>query len=138
MGLVVANDLDVESILGHTDALVHGRSYVTVSQAIPEIDLNVDPEVPIIRVESPTSLYAKIDPKSRQVSKAIRVIYDDDGQLSATTIYLPDQTVIMERDGSEWKTVNTLSTDWRWCRSYRYRTGPGCPTCTGPVRSHRS
>lgn len=105
----VANNLDVESILGHTDALVHGRSYVTISQAIPEIDLYADPEIPIIRVEPPSSLYAEIDPKSRQVSRAIRVIYDSEQQVSATTIYLPDQTVIMERDGSDWKTINSLN-----------------------------
>ncbi len=90
-----ANDLDIESTLGHTDALVHGRSYITVSKPDPNIDPGVDPNVPIIRVEPPTNLYAVIDPKSRVVTQAIRVIYDDSGsQVIAATLYLPLQTVI--------------------------------------------
>lgn len=56
-----ANDLDVESTLGHVDALVHGRSFVTVSAPDPAIDLGVDPTVPMIRVEPPTNLHAVID-----------------------------------------------------------------------------
>ncbi|MBM4592064.1 phage portal protein [Rhodococcus hoagii] len=96
------NDLDVESILGHTDALVHGRSYVTIA-APDERDPGVDPNVPIIRVEPPTALYAKIDPRTRQVTRAIRPVYNDDGdRITALTLYLPDQTLYFVQDAGQW------------------------------------
>ncbi|AEK07378.1 portal protein [Mycobacterium phage Rockstar] len=98
-----ANQLDVESTLGHVDALVHGRSYVTVSAPDPQFDFGVDPKVPIIRVEPPTNLYAKIDPKSRLVTEAIRAIYDENGnEVVSATLYLLDQTVYFDKVESEW------------------------------------
>ncbi|AOT25466.1 portal protein [Mycobacterium phage BabyRay] len=98
-----ANNLDVEGTLGHVDALVHGRSYVTVSAPDPKFDFGVDPKVPIIRVEPPTNLYAKIDPRSRQVTEAIRAIYDADGsEIISATLYLLDQTVYFDKVESEW------------------------------------
>lgn len=105
-----ANNLDIESTLGNTDALIYGRSYITVAAPIPDIDIDVDPDVPIIRVEPPTSLYAKIDPRSRKVSQAIRAIYDDAGEdIIASTLYLPDQTVIWEKVDGEWEAPQSIS-----------------------------
>ncbi len=103
-----ANDLDAESTLGHTDALIYGRSYITVA-APDENDPGVDPSVPIIRVEPPTSLYAQIDPRTRQVTRAIRAVYGEDATygnrtiLVAATLYLPDETVqwVREDDNSK-------------------------------------
>ena len=104
------NDLDVESILGHTDALVHGRSYVTVSAPDPKVDIGVDPTVPIIRVEPPTSLFAKIDQRTRQITRAIRPTYNDDGtEVIAATLYVPDQTIFYERVTGQWSAVNTVN-----------------------------
>lgn len=102
----VANNLDIESVLGHTDALVHGRSYITISEVDPNYDIGVDPEIPIIRVEPPTSLYAEIDPRTRRVNKAIRALYDDQEQLFAATVYLPDQTVVYDKSEGEWQVVS--------------------------------
>ena len=62
-----ANNLDVEATLGHTDAFIHGRSYITVAKPDPNIDPGIDPNVPIIRVEPATNLHAVIDPRTRQV-----------------------------------------------------------------------
>lgn len=98
-----ANFLDVESTLGHTDALVHGRAYVTVAMPDPKVDIGLDPTIPIIRVEPPTSLYASIDARTRAVTQAIRAIYDDDGsQVVAATLYLPDQTISWVREQGQW------------------------------------
>lgn len=98
-----ANNLDVESTLGHADALVYGRSYITVAAPNPQVDLDVDLAVPIIRVEPPTSLYADIDTRTRKVSKAIRAIYDEEGtEVISTTLYLPDQTVLFDKVEGEW------------------------------------
>lgn len=101
-----ANNLDVESTLGHTDALIHGRVYVTVSQPDPNIDIGVDPAVPIIRVEPPTALHAVVDPRTRQVTKAIRAVYDADGtEVVMATLYLPDRTLAWTKVEGEWKPV---------------------------------
>lgn len=105
-----ANDLDVEAPLGHTDALVHGRSYITVSKPDPNIDPGVDPEVPIIRVEPPTNLYAQIDPRTRKVTQAIRAIYDEEGnEIIASTLYLPNNTVIWNRENGQWVQVANIA-----------------------------
>jgi hypothetical protein len=88
-----ANNLDIEATLGHTDSLIYGRSYITVA-APGEDDPGVDPDVPIIRVEPPTSLYAEIDPRTREVTEAIRAVYtEDQAELISTTLYLPDETL---------------------------------------------
>ncbi len=88
-----ANNLDIEATLGHTDSLIYGRSYITVA-APDEDDPGVEPDVPIIRVEPATSLYAEIDPRTREVTEAIRAIYtEDQSELISTTLYLPDETL---------------------------------------------
>jgi hypothetical protein len=105
-----ANDLDVESTLGHTEALVHGRSYVTV--AAPDVnDPGVDPTVPIIRVESPLALYAVTDPRTRQVTQAIRAVYDDARtKIVAATLYLPDQSVQWVKDDTgQWQVFSQVN-----------------------------
>ena len=101
-----ANNLDIEATLGHSEALIYGRAYITVA-APNDDDRYVDQSVPIIRVEPPTALHAVIDPRTREVTKAIRAIYTDDditylgssyagmhsGEMTACTLYLPDETI---------------------------------------------
>ncbi|AOZ62765.1 portal protein [Rhodococcus phage BobbyDazzler] len=96
-----ANNLDVESRLGHIEAFIYGRAYVTVAAPDPEDPL-ADPEVPIIRVESPTALHAEIDPRTRRVTRALRVIKDDEDNEIAATLYLPNQTVIFNNGEAGW------------------------------------
>lgn len=98
-----SNFLDVDSTLGHTEALIHGRAYITVSAPDPENQFGVDPEMPIIRVESPTALYAEVDPLTRRVVKAVRpMAADSSGQVSQATMYLPDSTTYWVKDGGNW------------------------------------
>ena len=93
-----ANNLDVQSTLAHTDALVNGRSYITVSAPDGD-DLRMDPTVPIIRVEPATRLYAQKDSRTYQVTKAIRVSYNGEGDTTGATLYLPDATISWAKDG---------------------------------------
>lgn len=94
-----ANDLDVEALLGFTDALVHGRSYITVAAPDPVLDVGVDPTVPIIRCEPATALHAEIDPRTRTVTKAIRAVYDTAGnEVIAATLYLLNSTTSWSKD----------------------------------------
>ncbi|ASJ79717.1 portal protein [Mycobacterium phage Heffalump] len=98
-----ANDLDIEAPLGYTDAYVHGRSYVTISRPDPTLDIGWDPNTPIIRVEPPTRMYAKIDPRINRVAQAIRVAYDAEGnEVQAATLYTPTDTFGWFKQDGEW------------------------------------
>ena len=98
-----ANDLDIEAPLGYTDAYVHGRSYVTISRPNPQIDLGWDPNTPIIRVEPPTRMFAKIDPRIGKTSRAIRVAYDTEGnEIQAATLYTMNETLAWFKADGEW------------------------------------
>lgn len=101
------NSLDVESVLAHNEALIYGRAYVTI--AAPEADdpALVDPSIPIIRVESPTSLYAEIDPRTRAVRWAVRVVKNENGDNIAATLYTPDTTEYFQSEGSNSDLVST-------------------------------
>ncbi|ANA87148.1 portal protein [Gordonia phage Strosahl] len=106
-----ANSLDIEAPLGYTDAYIHGKSFITISQPDPQIDIGWDETVPIIRVEPPTRMHAEIDPRTNRVSKAIRVAYDAEGEeIQAATLYLPDGTYgwLKDEEGEwvPWFTVN--------------------------------
>jgi hypothetical protein len=105
-----ANNLDIEATLGHTDALIYGTSYITVAAPDPAVDLNVDPNVPMIRVEPPTALTAVIDTRTKDVTQAIRAIYDEDQtEVIACTLYLPDQTVQWIREQGSWKVLTRVA-----------------------------
>lgn len=90
------NDLDEESSLGHMDALTFGRSYITVA-APGEDD---DPSSPIIRLESPLSMYAEMDPRTRKVTRAVRLYKTDNttGVADKATLMLPNETVYLRRN----------------------------------------
>lgn len=88
------NDLDEESGLAHLEALIHGRCYITVAAPGP-LD---PPGIPVIRVESPRHLWVETDPRTREVTSAVRFYTDpgrplsDDHPNSIVTVYLPDST----------------------------------------------
>lgn len=96
-----SNDLDEESELAHTDALVYGISYVCVGSNAD------DRETPLVTVESPQEMTHRIDPRTRKVSSALR-LYEADtfGKARSATLYLPDVTIWLERDGSQWNDVD--------------------------------
>lgn len=105
-----ANNLDIEATLGHTDALIYGRAFITVAVPDPTFDLGVDPEIPMIRVEPPTSLHATIDPRTKQVTQAIRAVYNSDQtQVISATLYLPDQTIQWVRQEGSWVILNQVT-----------------------------
>ena len=103
------NGLDVESAMAHTEALVYGRAYVTVAAPDPEDPGLVDPTIPMIRVESPTALYAHVDPRTRAVQWAVRVVKDDQGDTVAATLYLPDRTELYRSQDGEMVSEGTVN-----------------------------
>lgn len=101
-----ANDLDEESQLAHLDALVYGRSFVCVGSN------EADEDTPIITIESPREMVSESDPRTRQVTAALRVYGRESSNLSSpagfATLYLPDVTIWLERPtrGGAWQEVS--------------------------------
>jgi hypothetical protein len=99
-----SNDMDEESGLCHLDAMIYGRSYVTV--AAPDEEAGDDPKIPLIRVESPLHFYAETDPRTRRITRALRLYEKHNHPEEAwATLYLPDQTISLVRD---------LNTNGQW------------------------
>lgn len=97
------NDLDEESSLGHMDSLTFGRSYITVAAPGPDDDA----DTPIIRLESPLSMFAELDPRTRKVTRAVRLYKSDysTGIADKATLLLPDKTLYLARSAgpiAEW------------------------------------
>lgn len=93
-----ANSMDTAVNRAFVDALVYGRSYVTIS-APGEADANnplLIPDVPIIRVESPLAVYGHKDPRTNEIDWAVRVVKDEEGADIAATMYYPDRTILFE------------------------------------------
>ncbi|MFI2664870.1 phage portal protein [Micromonospora carbonacea] len=103
-----ANGLDEESQLAHLDALVLGRSFITVGSgddtpdapSAEDGDADRDPAVPLVTVESANEVTVERDPRTRRVVAAAKVYQD--GPTRRATLYLPDQTVWLERESARW------------------------------------
>lgn len=107
-----ANDLDEESQLGHLDALIMQRAYVIVGSrtgpdAEDDDDGDVDEDSPLITVESPLETYAQRDPRTRDVTAAVkRWSVDDPSTTTKTeyaTLYLPDSTIWFKQSAGTWE-----------------------------------
>lgn len=98
-----ANNLDSESLLLHQETMIYGRGYVSVSTN------EEDSEFPLIQVESPTEISVEVDRRHRRIVVAAR-FYDraeSGGLPRAATLYLPDQTLWLERTGfGNWSVVD--------------------------------
>lgn len=97
------NDLDEESQMGHLDALVMHRAYVTVGTN----DAG-DTDSPLVTVESPKEMFAYIDPRTRQPRAALRRWREDYDLLTQlpqqyATLYLPNMTVWLDRGPNGWQ-----------------------------------
>lgn len=93
-----ANDLDEESQLAHLDALIYGRSFVTVGAN------EADEDTPLVTVESPREVVAERDPRTRKLVNALR-LYDTPeggGAPRKATLYLPNATVWLDRKQGDW------------------------------------
>lgn len=90
-----ANNLGSESTLLHQSMLVYGRAYVSVSTN------EEDKSQPLIQVESPTEISVEVDRRHRRITAAARFYGRGDtfGLAPYATLYLPNQTLWLERDG---------------------------------------
>jgi hypothetical protein len=91
-----ANELDLESSLGHKDALIYGTGFVFVGKGM---DGEADP---LITIESPKKATAVYDMRSRRISAALLVDNDDVGEIKQGSLYLPNETIYFARYGNIW------------------------------------
>jgi hypothetical protein len=112
-----ANNLDVEAPLGFCESLVHGTSYITIAAPDPDSYDFLDAQTPCIHVESPGAVFAEIDPRTRQVTQAIRGIYGTAYEytpqqhrttITAATLYLPNRTVAWVKEQGQWVIISDV------------------------------
>lgn len=96
-----ANNLDSESVIHAQETLTLGRGYVTVGTN------EEDREHPLITVESPREIAVDIDKRHRRINAAVRMYDHEPGEVLPrfATLYLPDSTQWLERDGKGGWTV---------------------------------
>lgn len=81
------NDLDVESSLGHLDALIFGTGFIVVGTG-RDGEAN-----PLITIESPKRMTGVYDLRLRRLTAAMSLNRNDKGQAEDGALYLPDYTV---------------------------------------------
>jgi hypothetical protein len=93
------NNMDERASFAHTDALALGRSYVCIGTN------DRDPRYPLITVESPYEMIALRDPRTHKVTAALRSYDPRDGlgEDQRVTLYMPNYTRWLVRDGSGWR-----------------------------------
>lgn len=88
-----ANELDLESGLGHKDALVFGTGFVVVGKG-----MNGEPD-PLITIESPKKMTANYDLRTRRLTSALLVNRNERGIPTSGSLYLANETIYLGFDG---------------------------------------
>ena len=90
-----ANNLDVESSLGHLDSLIYGTGFIVVGKGGQgEAD-------PLITIESPRRMTGHYDMRLRRLTSALSVERDNAGKPKYGTLYLPNETITLSWDGGK-------------------------------------
>lgn len=96
-----ASNMDVQVKMFNRDRMVFGRAMMSVA-ANPD-----DPQLPIIRAESPREMAVLVDPPRERVTAAARFFGVDDQGSGPTnvTLFLPDVTVWIQKINGRWSEV---------------------------------
>lgn len=111
MGIWQANNLDGESALAQLDALIYGRSYLTVGPGDESTD-----GAPLITPESALNMTVAWDARLRRPTAALQVYLDTDftsdmyGQ-EVAALYLPNHTIHMTRES---QSGNPITGTGKW------------------------
>lgn len=96
-----ANELDLESSLGHKDALIYGTGFVVVGKGRPELG---EPDE-LITIESPKKMTATYDMRTRRLSAALLLNDDEVNEATTGSLYLPNETIYLEKVRNAWMDV---------------------------------
>lgn len=96
MDVYRANDLDVESGMGHKDSFIYGTGFIVIGSGA-----SGEPN-PLITIESPKHMTAMYDLRLRRNVAALSLSRDDRGNPVSGTLYLPDVTIQLEFNNGEW------------------------------------
>ena len=95
-GLWQANQMDEQDQMSKLDYLIFGRTYRCIGSN------EADPKAPLITVESPRQIITDRDPRTGQIRAAVRRYDVVDGQATAATLYLPNETKWLTLDSGQW------------------------------------
>lgn len=98
-----ANNLTAHLRMFNIDRMVYGRAFLSVGTN------EDDAELPLIRVESPREMAALVDVRREQMLAAARFFGEDSetgDSPTNVTLYLPDQTVWVEKREGRWYEVD--------------------------------
>lgn len=92
------NALESESGMNHTDTLLHGCGFVTVSKGRKD-----EPEV-LVTIESPQNMTGSWDMRKRRLAVAAQRVYDENGKFTQGVLYEENRTVYYRRlsEQSRW------------------------------------
>jgi hypothetical protein len=94
-----ANELDLESGLGHKDSLVFGTGFVVVGKGA-----DGEPD-PLITIESPKKMTVHYDMRTRRISAALLMNRSPEGFPISGSLYLPNETITLEYINRMWVDV---------------------------------
>lgn len=95
-----ANNLDSDLSLLLNDLYVYGRGVMCVGAN------EDDRTLPLVTVESPREFVFDLDVRRRRLNAALRMYAVENGQATAGTLYLPDVTIWLSREGGRWVEVD--------------------------------
>ena len=97
-----ASNLDAKVPMFSDDAHTFGRAFWSVGANEDNASL------PLVRAESPLEMCARVDLRRERMTAAARFYGDDETASGPTnvTLYLPDQTVWVEKRGGRWREVD--------------------------------
>lgn len=88
------NHLDVESGRGHLDSLIYGCGFVAIGNGDTAAG---EPEL-LVSIESTESCTVDWDYRLRRAKSALSQTRDEHGAVVRESLYLPNETVVIERD----------------------------------------
>jgi hypothetical protein len=98
----VSNSLNIDSGLAHLDALIYGTAFAAVGSGVAG-----EPN-PLVTVHSPRQMTGIRDGRTRRLSSAVAITDTRDGVVASCTLYLPNETLFLERNrvsGTRWAVV---------------------------------
>lgn len=90
-----------QDMLSRLDYQIYGRTYKCVGTN------EADPETPLITVESPRNVITKRNERTGLVEAGLRMYDLVQGQPTAATLYLPNETIFLVSDGGSWSVDDT-------------------------------